>query len=478
MTAGGRADRRTGGGGTVVSATWGRAAASAALGAMVLFLTAPLPLGAQAVPEVLTLEDALELARAHNPAYLRSLAQADAAGAGVRAGFGAFLPNLNANVGWNGSRNTTRIGEDDFGRPIVGDSALTFQSSSASQSISTSMTLFDGLQNLNNYRASKASSDAAYAGVAEQAAAIDAEVSRRFYAVVQADRSISVEEQLLEVSRQQLDATERLFRVAARDEIDVLGAQVQVAQQEQALEQARGDARRAELQLAEAMGLGDGPEFAVAGALPQPFDPAAITVDSLVAIAFRNSPTLEGARASAARAAYAASAAKGRYWPSVSASASFSRSENSRSYDSFFSFNPTNNRGFGFGLNVQIPLFTRFQTQDAVAQASAQSTVADENLRETELRLERSVREAYINLVTAYRRLVLAQRSVELSRRRLAMAQEQYQLGTIGFTDFQQIVTQSSQDARQLINAELEFSRSLVTLEEQMGATGSLERMR
>jgi outer membrane protein TolC len=55
------------------------------------------------------------------------------------------------------------------------------------------------------------------------------------------------------------------------------------------------------------------------------------------------------------------------------------------------------------------------------------------------------------------------------------MAQEQYQLGTIGFTDFQQIVTQSSQDVRQLINAELEFARSLVTLEEQLGGTGSLE---
>jgi outer membrane protein len=444
----------------------------------VLLLGSTLPLAAQEVPSVLTLEDALELARAHNPAYLRSLAQADAAGAGVRAGFGAFLPNLNANVGWNGSRNTTAIGEDDFGRPIVGDSALTFQSSSASQSISTSMTLFDGLQNVNNYRASKASADQAYAGVQEQAAAVDAEVSRRFYTVVQADRSISVEELLLEVSRQQLDATERLFRVAARDEIDVLGAQVQVAQQEQALEQARGDARRAQLQLAEAMGLRDGPEFAVEGALPAPFDPAELEADNLVAIALRNSPTLEGARSSAARAAYAASAAKGRYWPSVSASASFSRSENSRSYDSFFSFNPSNNRGFGFGLNVQIPIFTRFQTQDAVAQASAQSTVADENLREAELRLERAVREAHINLVTAYRRLVLAQRSVELSRRRLAMAQEQYQLGTIGFTDFQQIVTQSSQDARQLISAELEFSRSLVTLEEQMGGTGSLEGVR
>jgi outer membrane protein TolC len=50
------------------------------------------------------------------------------------------------------------------------------------------------------------------------------------------------------------------------------------------------------------------------------------------------------------------------------------------------------------------------------------------------------------------------------------MAQEQYQLGIIGFTDFQQIVTQTSQDARQLLSAEGEYARALVTLAELAGA--------
>nr|NIM51795.1 TolC family protein [Gemmatimonadales bacterium]NIN12668.1 TolC family protein [Gemmatimonadales bacterium]NIN50941.1 TolC family protein [Gemmatimonadales bacterium]NIP08405.1 TolC family protein [Gemmatimonadales bacterium]NIQ99595.1 TolC family protein [Gemmatimonadales bacterium] len=50
--------------------------------------------------------------------------------------------------------------------------------------------------------------------------------------------------------------------------------------------------------------------------------------------------------------------------------------------------------------------------------------------------------------------------------RRLTMAQEQYQLGTIGFTDFQQIVTQAAQDERRALSAEAEYARALVTLEE------------
>jgi outer membrane protein len=424
--------------------------------------------GAQA-PTVLTLERALELAHQRNPAYLRALAQADASGASVRAGFGAFLPSLSASLGWSGSQNTTMVGQDDFGRPITGDSSVTFKSSGANQGVSTSVTLFDGFQNVNNYRAAQASADAASATVSQQAVAVEAEVARRFYSALQARRLIAVEEQLLAVSRRQLDATDRLFRVAARTEVDVLGAQVQVAQQEQALEQARGDARRADLLLAEAIGLEDHAELELVGSLREAFDPTAFDADSLVQVGFQQSPVLARARADAAEAGFSAGAAKGRYWPTITANANFNRSQNTRNFDSFFDFNPQDNRGLGVGLNVQIPIFNRFASRDAVAQAVARSRVADENLREAELQLERSIRSAFIDVGTAYRRLQLAQRAVDLSRRRLTMAQEQYQLGTIGFTDFQQIVTQTSQDARQLINAELEFSRALVTLEESVG---------
>jgi outer membrane protein len=445
-----------------------RAARAAA--ALFLLLGTASVVRAQGNIAVLTLEEALTLARQYNPAYQRAVVQADASGASVRAGFGAFLPSLSANIGWNGNSSTIVSGQDDFGRPVELPEPLGYRSSSTSQGLSSSLTLFDGLQNLNNYRAAKSASDASYANVAEQQASVTAEVTRRFYSALQAERLIGVEEQILAVSRQQLEATERLFRVAARTEVDVLGAQSSVAQQEQALEQARGNARKATLSLAQIIGLEEVVALQVSGELPEPFDPTALDPDSLVATARRQSPSVAYAQAYAAQAAYSASAAKGRYWPTVSARASLSRSMNLSSYEALFTFNPKN-RGFGFGIDISVPIFTRFQTSDAVAQAVAQARSAQESLREADLQLERDVRSAHIDLVTAYRSLQLAQRGLDLSRRRLAMAQEQYQLGTIGFTDFQVIVTQSSEDARRLINAQLEFARATVTLEELVGET-------
>ena len=437
--------------------------------AIAVLAAAACPASSQEPRMLLTLEEALELASRNNPAYLRAAARADASGADVRAGFGAFLPSLTGSLSWSGNSRTIVTGEDDFGRPIALPDPLTFRSSSASQGLSTGVTLFDGLTNFSNYRAAKAGAASAEANVDLAEATLAAEVERRFYTALQAQRLIDVEEQLLEVSRRQLDATQRLFRVAARTEVDVLGAQVQVAQQEQALEQARGDARKAALRLSELIGLDETVAFRVSGDLPSTVDRSLLDVDDLAAQALAQNPRIRSAEADAAQADFAASAAAGRRWPTVTARASFGRAVSLSSYDALFKFDPRD-RSLGFGIDVQIPLFTRFQTSLAIAQATANARVAEENLREQRMALEREVRSAYIDLATAERRLELAERAVDLGRRRLTMAQEQYQLGTIGFTDFQQIVTQTSQDARQLLSAEGEYARALVTLAELAGA--------
>ncbi len=431
-------------------------------------LLLPGSVAAQGLPDTLSLQTALGLAQDYNPALRRAVVQADASGADVRAGFGAFLPTLNANLGFSGSRTSTSTGTDTTGQAIKLPRPVSFQNSNASQNLSGQWTLFNGFENFNNYKASRAGAAATEAGVDVAGTAVAAEVTRRFYDALQARRLVEVEEALLEVSRRQLDATQRLFRVAARTEVDVLGAQVQLAQQEQALERARGDTKKSRVSLAEQIGIDDWSAFEVDGELPTEIDPSGLDVDSLVQVAMRSNPRIGQLQAEAAEADYTRTATKGRRWPVLTANASIGRSEGQVGYGDLFNFNPQDNN-VNFGLTVRWPLFTGFQTSQAVARASANAEVAHETLREENLRLEREVRNAHTDLVTAYRRLVLAGRSVELSQRRLGMAQEQYELGTIGFTDFQQIVTQSSQEARAWLQAQLEYSRAGVTLQDLLG---------
>jgi outer membrane protein len=440
--------------------------------ALLALMAAQGPAAAQEIPQRLTLDDALRLARERNPSYRRAQVQADATGADVRAGWGAFLPSVSAGLSFSGATFTRVTGEDDFGQPRELPDPITFQSSSASQSVGGQLTLFDGFQNLNNLRAAREGSRAAEARLDAEALRVQADVSRRFYEALRARQRATIERQLLAAREEELEATRRLFQVAGRTQVDVLGAEIEVARQEQLLEQARGDARKEVLGLAEAVGVTaeEAPEVPeLAGEFPAPFDPVALDQDSLVSRALTSHPRVVAAGAAAAQAGSVASAARGQRWPTLTAAASFSRGITLSSYEALFELNPRN-RSVGFNLSLEVPLFTRFRTSQAIAQAAAQERTAQEDLRLERLALEREVRSALIDLGNAFRTVQLAERSAELGRRRAEMAREQYRLATIDFTALQQVVRGAADEERAALAARAEFARALVTAEELVGA--------
>jgi outer membrane protein len=419
------------------------------------------PVVAQQVPVRLTLDDALELAREWNPAYRRAVVEADATGPDVRAAAGAFLPNLNANLGFSGSRSITSIGEDDFGGSIRVDESRTIESSSSSQGFSSSITLFDGLQNLYNLKSSKAGAEAAHYGVDFQAVTLDDQV-------VYALRSIEIEQEILQIRNEDLLTTERLFRVAARDQADVLGSQATVASQEQQLASARGESRKALLMLAEAIGIDESVEFDIEGAFPEPFDPALLDSETLVDFVLRENPQLLRATASAARADYAASSARGARWPTLSLSGNFNRNGSEQGYGGLWNFNPQN-QFWSANIGLSWPIFNRFGTANSIAQAAANQEAQHEQLRETRLAIEREIRSALIDVENYHEQLLLAERSAELGLQRVAMTREQYQLGMTTFFELQQVVGQSVNDARAALNARLRYTNAVVELERLVG---------
>lgn len=443
--------------------------AAAVASAILVGCLVPSTISAQQQPPAqLTLEDALSLALRNNPSYRRAVAQADASGADVLAGVGGLLPDLRASLGFNGSSRTVFTGVDDFGRSVELEEASTFKSSSSSQGLSSSMTVFDGFSNLNNLRGARAGASAADASVAAELARLEAEIKRRFYQVLQSQRLIEIEEELLDIRQRDLDATTRLFRVAARDQVDVLGAQVEVSRQEQALETARGSARGNVLLLSEWIGLEGAADYEAVGVLPGVFDPSGLDADELVSQVLSDNPSVRQAMAAAAQASFSATAAKGARLPTISVNAGVQRALQEQGYAGLFKFNPRD-RWFSFGVNVSLPVFNRFQTNQAIAQADANKESAEEELRRVQLEVERLVRSNIIEVQNSYRSVQLADRSAQLARQRLAMAREQYQLGSIDYTQLQQVVTQAAAAERDALSAQGRWASALVALEEVVG---------
>jgi len=424
---------------------------------------------AQQVPARLTLADAIAIARERNPQYRQALNSRNAAGAEARAGWSGFLPRITAGMSTGGSSSRVVTGEDDFGEPVALPVARDFHGSSSSQSLGASLTLFDGLGNLQRVNAARAGAEMAQAEALLALRTVEAETARRFYRALVADRSFNLEERLLQVARDQLGNTEQRFALAAANQEDVLGARVDVANRELDLARARGEARKAYLGLREYLGVAEDVTFELAGEMLAVFDPATLDASHLVATALAGHPRIAQLDASARSARAQASIAGARRWPSVSANLGLGRSMSLSSYDALFEPNPRN-RSFSFGLSVTLPVFTGFETSAQIARADAQARNAEEALRAGRLAVEREVRSALIDLQNAHRALEVARQAADLSGQRLELARQRYQVGQLDFALLQQIMSLAAQSERQVVEAEVNLAVALVSLEEAVGA--------
>jgi outer membrane protein len=444
------------------------AAAAAVLAGAAVFGSPVVAQQRTAVPARLTLEDAIAIARERNPEYLQSVNSYRAQGAQVRAGWGAFMPSVTLRMSTSGYDQRTVTGQDTVGRPIPIDPAVTFQQSSSNQSLSAGLTLFDGLSNLHSLRSARANQAAADAARWATRSRVDAETTRRFYEALRTNQLIALEERLLASAREQRDNTGRLFRAAAADQEDVLGAEADVANAELQLARARGDADKAVLSLREQMGLTEPVTFELVGELPAAWDPSALDADSLVAQALADHPQVLRLAETADAAHLRASAARGARWPTLQIGASLSRSIGLQSYQALFDVNPKN-RTLSFSVSLDLPLFTGFETSARVAAADADARNADEALRAGQLALEGDVRAAVIDVQNAHQALTLAERASGYSSERLRLARERYAIGAITFANLQILIDRASQEERQLTNARYAFAEAVVALEERAG---------
>jgi outer membrane protein len=438
--------------------------------AVLLFALAPVPgaAAAQEIPSSLTLEAALRLAAAHSPALARVREERSAAAAVERRGWGAFLPGVSLDAAVSGSSARTITGQDSIGRPISLAQPAEYTASSTQQGISFGYTLLDGGARVRELRAIRADADAGDARLRGEAARVRAEVKRRFYDAVRARTIVALEDTLLLLAREQLEATRAVLRVAARDPGDVLGAEADVAAQEQAVARAVADYRQACLALAESMGLPPAAGFDPAGGLPPAFDPGEVDAAELVAAALGASPRVAQAEAAAVAARHRAGAARAARWPTLSARAGISRGMSLSSMAAIRELNPQN-RSMSFGFTASVPLFTQLRASARVAQAQAIASGAAEEVRAQRLAVEREVRSAVVDLDGAWRSLLLAERSAQLSRERVGLARDRYRLGSLGFTELQALLDRAARAERQVLDARHGFASSLATLEERLG---------
>lgn len=447
---------------------------AAAFGAATLLVTMPLPAAVAAqvqVPTELTIDDATGIALRNNPGHMQLLNDVDVADAEVRARYGSFLPDLTLGATFRSTYREATDAFDEFGQPLAEPEAVITKTSTAGQSISLgSLTLFDGGAQFRNVGVAKSQRRAAEATIADGANTLRANVTRVYYQVVNSERRIELERQLLASARNNLELVERQFEIAAARQTDLLGAQQDVARREQAVADAESDVRAQRLNLLQLLGISGEPSFALVSELPPVIDPARLDGDALVARAAEAHPTVLQNTAAVEVAERQLSNQRGARLPTISLDLpSYSWGANKNGlFDAWGRFGAPNNT-FSFGVTASLPIFTGFTRSAEIAQSLANAEDARQRARQARLEVEKNVRDALIELERAHRSLLLAEQQADISQQRLELAQEEYQAGAITFTALQQIIQSNDQTQRSLINASFEFLNARVSLEERLG---------
>lgn len=424
---------------------------------------------AQQAPSRLTLEDAIRLAREHNPEFRQVVNDVDVAAASERAAWGALLPSVSASLGFSGTHSRALTGSGDFGEVIVNPTYVETTTSTASQGIGLSMTLFDGGATLGRLRQERAASRQVDARLAAREVQLDAAVARAFYAALRDQALVAVEERLLRSAEAQLEMTQRRFEIGSARRDEVLGSEAQVATQKQSLEEVRGAAEKSRLALLRQIGLEGAPAYVPVGELPEAFDPAPLDIDALIQAALTTSPRIRERQAALEVGERAASAARGVRWPRITATFGVNRGIGAQDYGALFELDPPN-RSLNFNVSASVPLFTGFRNTAEIVRADAALEDAREQLRAERLALETEVRSAFVDLQNAYRTLELAERTLALSKERLELTEERYRAGgAVGFVELQNAVDAAARAERQLIAARFGFVVAVVALEEVVG---------
>jgi outer membrane protein len=477
------------------------------------------PLAAQEeVPERLSLEQALEIARGANPAFRQTRNDERLSDWDVRQAYGRLLPSANATgtVGWQGT------GEQQFGTLTLGDLGFGNQPSYYTSSYRIGLNYTLDWATIKGPSQAKANRMQTRAQIGVAQANLVAQVTIAYLEMARQQEAVRIGEVQLENSEFNLRLAQAQLEVGTVTGIDVGQAEVQVGRSEVQLLQSRNALETARIRLLQQLGQPSDAEFALA--TPFTLSEPAWELPELRDMALDGNPTLQARQTARASADIGVSSARSSYFPTLQIStgwSGFARQASSTDFQiaqaqgqvagaiaqcastndlysrlatplpaldcSRFAFTDAQRQGivsqnnqfpFGFAsspptlsLALSVPIFSGLSRQRNLEAARLQRDDAVEQIREQEIALQADLSIGLANARTAYQSALLEGRNRLLADRQLLLARERYQLGEITFVDLVAAQTVLAQAEVDEIRAVFAYHDVVTNLEALVGAS-------
>lgn len=402
-------------------------------GILLLFISLLMTLTAKAQDqdvEHITLQEAIEIALENNYQLKQARNELDFAEYQEFSAKADFFPSLNGSA--NGQKRIGRQFNQTTGD--FGD----FTINGFSTSISTSLTIFNGFQNINNLRSSQYSRESTEEAVQRARESIIFETASGYLQVLLDEQLLEIARENLESSQKQLEQVRAQVEVGSRPTVDLYNQESIVANNELEVTNRENDLSNSRIRLIRSLQIDPLQEYNFA--MPEITDdqvmPSDYDLKSLVNAALESRSDLRREQLNIRAVEHQLKATRASLYPSLNFSASFSSSYNDQNFipgtgelvgfsDQYFDQNV--NRSFGLSLNI--PIFDNFNRRTNIQSQLVNYKNQQLALENTELQVIQEVNQAYTDYQAIVKRLESTEKALKAAERSYETEQQRYEVG-------------------------------------------------
>lgn len=242
-------------------------------------------------------------------------------------------------------------------------------------------------------------------------------VKQAYYARVQAEKNREVARESVKQFQDHLEQAKGFFEVGVKPKFDVTKSEVDLSNAKLNLIKAENSYRIARVNLNNAIGVPDAPEYSLDNTLL--FEKYEVDLQEALKKAYETRPDLRSLMMKVEAGNQSMELAKKGYYPYVTGNAGWGYSGQDFPLD----------KSWNVGATLNIPLFSGFQTKNQVAEAKATMDVLKDNEQTLRLQIRLEVEQAYSNLLEATDGIATAQLTVRQAEENVDLANGRYASG-------------------------------------------------
>ena len=384
-------------------------------------------------------------------------------------------PNLNGGFNHSFSRGRS-----------LDQSTYTFQNqdiTSQSFNLMSNVSVFQGLQQLNTIKQNKYNLMASMKDVEELKNDISLNIALAYLQILLNKELLEVAQNQLEISQQQIERTSRLVQAGSLPEGNLLEIRAQTAREEIQVVNAQNQLDISYLTLTQILDLDSTGGFEIE--IPNLdslinenyiIPPVDVVYNDAVNIL----PQVKSAEWRLRSTEMDLKLAQGSRYPTISINGNyntiFSSTRVKYTFDPGDPLNPIqepypywdqlwDNRNWGIGLSVSVPIFNRWLTNTYVSNARLNIEGYELEVKNTKNMLYKEIQQAYADAIASMKRFRASESAVTSMEESFRYTEQKYNVGLVNSVDYNTSKNQLTQTQSELLQAKYEFIFSINVIE-------------